>query len=56
MFASDGPVYDIVIPTKNYIQLIKNLPKDAPKGIKFTEEEVKAILGNNAAKLLGVSK
>ncbi|MFW9877666.1 MAG: amidohydrolase family protein [Candidatus Thorarchaeota archaeon] len=56
MFASDGPVYDIVIPTKDYIQLIKNLPKNAPKGIKFTEEEVEAILGNNAAKLLGISK
>ncbi|MFX1532121.1 MAG: amidohydrolase family protein [Promethearchaeota archaeon] len=55
MFASDGPVYDIVIPTKDYIQLIKNLPKNAPKGIKFTEEEVNAILGNNAAKLLGIS-
>ncbi len=56
LFASDGPVYDIIIPTKNYIQLIKNLPKDAPKGIKFTEEEVEAILGNNAARLLGISK
>jgi len=55
MFASDGPVYDIIIPTKNYIQLIKNLPKDAPKGIKFTEEEIEAILGKNAAKLLGIS-
>ncbi|MFW9865563.1 MAG: amidohydrolase family protein [Candidatus Thorarchaeota archaeon] len=56
MFASDGPVYDIVIPTKDYIQLIKNLPKDAPKGIKFTQKEVEAILGNNAAKVLGISK
>jgi predicted TIM-barrel fold metal-dependent hydrolase len=54
MFGSDGPVYDIVIPTKDYIQLIQNLPKDAPKGIKFTKEEVEAILGNNAAKLLGI--
>jgi predicted TIM-barrel fold metal-dependent hydrolase len=56
MFGSDGPVYDIVIPTKDYIQLIQNLPKDAPKGIKFTEEEVEAILGNNAAQFLGISK
>ncbi|MFX1281935.1 MAG: amidohydrolase family protein [Promethearchaeota archaeon] len=56
MFASDGPVYDIVIPTKDYIQLIKDLPKKAPKGITFTEEEIDAILGNNAAKVLGISK
>ena len=56
MFASDGPIYDIIIPTKKYIQLIKNLPKDAPKGIKFTKEEVDAILGNNAAEFLGISK
>ena len=45
LFASDGPVYDIVIPTKDYIQLIKDLPKNAPKGIIFTQEEVEAILG-----------
>ncbi|MHA2393117.1 MAG: amidohydrolase family protein [Promethearchaeota archaeon] len=56
MFASDGPIYDIVIPTKDYIQLIKDLPKNAPKRIKFTEEEVEAILGNNAAKFLGIPK
>ncbi|MBY8986663.1 MAG: amidohydrolase [Candidatus Lokiarchaeota archaeon] len=56
MFASDGPIYDIIIPTKDYIQLIRDLPKKAPKGIQFTEEEVEAILGNNAVKLLGLSK
>jgi predicted TIM-barrel fold metal-dependent hydrolase len=52
LFSSDGPVYDIIIPTKDYIQLIKDLPKNAPKGIAFTEEEVEAILGGNAKKLL----
>jgi predicted TIM-barrel fold metal-dependent hydrolase len=56
LFASDGPVYDIVIPTKDYIQLIKDLTKNAPKGIKFTQEEVDAILGGNAAKLLEITK
>ena len=54
LFASDGPVYDIIIPTKDYIQLIKDLPKNAPKGITFTQEEVDAILGGNAKKLLGL--
>ncbi|MFX1325763.1 MAG: amidohydrolase family protein [Promethearchaeota archaeon] len=54
LFASDGPVYDVVIPTKDYIQLIKNLPKNAPKGISFTDEEVDAILGSNATKLLNL--
>ena len=55
MFASDGPIYDIIIPTKKYIQLIKNLPKDAPTGIKFTNEEVDAILGDNAKQFLGLT-
>ncbi|MFW9823530.1 MAG: amidohydrolase family protein [Candidatus Thorarchaeota archaeon] len=54
LFASDGPVYDPVVPTKDYIQLIKDLPKNAPKGIKFTREEIDAILGGNAANLFNL--
>ncbi len=56
LFGSDGPIFDIVIPVKEWIKVIKNLPKNAPKGIKFTEDEVNAILGGNAAKLLGLTE
>lgn len=55
LFGTDNPIFSIVVDTKEWIQLIKDLPSDAPAGIKFTEEEVNAILGGNAASLLGLS-
>jgi len=54
LFATDNPLTTIVEPTKNWIQLIKDLPDKAPEGIKFTKEEVDAILGGNAAALLNL--
>jgi predicted TIM-barrel fold metal-dependent hydrolase len=55
LFGTDNPIFSIVIPTKDWIQLLRDLPKNAPKGITFTEQEVDAILGGNAAALLGLS-
>ena len=54
LFGTDDPVFEIVRPTNDWIQLLKDLPEKAPVGIKFTREEVNAILGGNAAKLLGL--
>lgn len=54
LFGTDNPLFNIVEPTRNWIKLLKELPTNAPEGIKFTEEEVAAILGNNAASLLGL--
>ena len=54
LFGTDAPIFAIVEPVKTWVQLIKDLPKDAPQGITFTEEEVDAILGGNAVKLLGL--
>ncbi|MFC1534048.1 amidohydrolase family protein [Thermodesulfobacteriota bacterium] len=53
LFGSDSPFFDVVRPIKNYVTLIRELPNKAPDGIKFTEAEVSAILGGNAASLLG---
>ena len=53
LFGTDDPVFRIVRPTSDWIQLLKDLPEKAPAGIKFTHEEVNAILGENAAKILG---
>jgi predicted TIM-barrel fold metal-dependent hydrolase len=54
LFGSDSPIVSIVEPTKNWIELIGNLPTDAPDGIEFSQEEVDAMLGGNAAALLGL--
>jgi predicted TIM-barrel fold metal-dependent hydrolase len=54
LFGTDGPIFSIIEPTKNWIKLLKDLPTKAPAGIKFTEAEVTAILGGNAASLLNL--
>ncbi|TXT61093.1 MAG: hypothetical protein BAJALOKI2v1_50061 [Promethearchaeota archaeon] len=55
LYASDGPIFDMVVPAKEFIEFLKGLPEKAPNGIKFTKEEINAILGENAAKLLGLN-
>lgn len=55
LFGTDSPIFDLIEPMKNYIKIIKELPKKAPKGIKFSKEEVSSILGDNAALVLGIS-
>jgi len=55
LFGTDNPLFNIVEPTRNWIKLLKELPTNAPQGITFTQEEVAAILGNNAAALLGLA-
>ncbi|MFX1374463.1 MAG: amidohydrolase family protein [Promethearchaeota archaeon] len=52
LFGSDSPIYDVILPVKDLIEKIKSLPNKAPSGIKFTQEEIDAILGGNATRLL----
>ncbi len=54
LFGTDGPVVSIVEPAKNWVQLVRDLPHNSPEGIDFTEEEVAAILGGNAASVFSL--
>ena len=54
MFGTDGPYLRVVMPDKDYVQLVRDLPKNAPAGIDFTEEEIAAVLGGAAAALFGL--
>jgi predicted TIM-barrel fold metal-dependent hydrolase len=54
LFGTDGPIMSMIEPAKNFIDLLKNLPEKAPNGINFTNEEIDAILGGNAASMLGL--
>jgi predicted TIM-barrel fold metal-dependent hydrolase len=56
LFGTDNPIPSIIEPTKTWVQLIRDLPVKAPGGLTFTEEEVKAILGGNAASILGLEE
>ena len=54
LFGTDGPILSMIEPAENMINLLKNLPENAPDGIDFAKEEVDAILGGNAATILGL--
>ena len=54
LFGTDDPINRVVRPTKDWVQLIRDLPEKAPEGIAFTRQEVDAILGGNAAAVLGL--
>jgi len=51
LFGTDNPFVAALMSTKDYAELIRGLPQNAPEGILFTDAEVTAILGENAAKL-----
>jgi len=52
LFGTDNPFVAPLMSTKEYVDLIKGLPQNAPEGISFTEEEVNSMLGDSAAKIL----
>jgi uncharacterized protein len=56
LFGTDNPMPSLVMPTKNWIGLLRDLPANSPEGITFTREEVDGLLGGNAASLLGLKK
>jgi len=51
IFSSDGPVFEPHVSNKDWVDIIKSLSNESPDGIKFTDEEVEAILGGNAARI-----
>ncbi len=54
LFGTDGPGFRQICPPRDYVQLIRELPEKSPEGIKFTEEEISAILGGNAQRILNL--
>jgi len=51
LFGTDNPFVAALMSTKDYAEIVRQLPQKAPEGIAFTEEEVNAVLGGNAARL-----
>ena len=52
LFASDGPVFEPFLSKQRWVEIIKALATESADGIKFSDEEVKAILGGNASRIL----
>ncbi|MDO8671000.1 MAG: amidohydrolase family protein, partial [Dehalococcoidia bacterium] len=54
LFGTDACSFSALVPNEQFVQILRDLPRKAPSGIKFTEEEVAAILGGNAQKVFGL--
>ena len=51
LFASDGPVFEPITSNKYWVDTMNALPNESTHGIQFTDREVKAMLGGNAARV-----
>jgi hypothetical protein len=54
LFASDAPYFESHVSNRRWVEILRALPDDSSDGIKFTEKEVEAILGGNAARILNL--
>lgn len=54
LFASDGPAFNLYgMDNKWWVDMFKRLPEKAPAGIEFTPQEIRAVLQDNAQRILG---
>ena len=53
-FGSDSPSFRSVMSNKDWVELIKDLPEKVTDSIAFRREEITALLGGNAQKLLNL--
>ncbi len=51
LFGSDGPGFTALVPNEEFVQILRDLPRKAPAGVKFSQEEIDCILGKNAQKV-----
>ncbi len=50
LFSTDGPCFEPIISNRRWVEIIKALSRESADGIKFSDEEVEAILGGNASR------
>jgi len=51
LFSTDGPVFEPIVSNQRWVEIIKSLINEGSDGIRFSSEEVEAILGGNAARI-----
>ncbi len=51
LFASDGPIFEPHVSKQHWVETIKGLTAPQTDGIRFSQSEVTAILGRNAARI-----
>jgi predicted TIM-barrel fold metal-dependent hydrolase len=54
LFGTDGPMFEPLMSVKEWIHMLQSLPESSPEGVNFTQQEVDAILGDNAQRILKI--
>jgi uncharacterized protein len=54
IFGTDAPHFEALVPNRQFLQMIQDLPTKSPAGVVFTDSEIEAILSGNAIKVLGI--
>ncbi len=52
MFGTDAPILEESVSSREWVEMIRNLPRQAPPDSSFSEDEIEALLGGNAQRLL----
>jgi predicted TIM-barrel fold metal-dependent hydrolase len=52
LFGTDGPIFEPLVPVKEWINMLKSLPETSAGGVSFSQQEINAILGGNAHRML----
>jgi len=52
IFGTDAPILEEEMTSKEWVEMVKNLPREAPAPHHFTDEEVSALIDGNARRLL----
>jgi predicted TIM-barrel fold metal-dependent hydrolase len=53
LFGTDGPIFEPYISHHRWIEMIRSL-RNSDGEPQFTDSEIKAILGDNAAKIFNI--
>ena len=56
LWGTDDPFESYIVPTEKFIGMMRDLPRKALKGYEFSQEEVDLMMGENAARLLGINR
>ncbi len=55
MFGTDAPILEESVSSREWVEMIRNLPRDATTERSFTEDEIEALFSGNACRMLDLA-
>lgn len=54
LFGTDSPAYEHFVSSKEWAQIVQGLPDNPPEGMWFSQDEVRAVMRDSAARIFGL--